>query len=576
MAGSRSGTLQGTVVGPWRVQHFVGAGSMGGVYVVEHTRLRSRAAAKFLHPDLLADSMAVARFQAEAMAVSQLAHPNIVSVFDVGVLPDGRPYFVMEYLEGRSLEAELAEADFPLSRVAQVVAQVAAGLDRAHARGVVHRDLKPANVMVMKLGHEDFVKVIDFGIAKLLTPTGPRLTVGPALLGTPDYMAPEQIRGEVVDGRADVYALGAMTWELLVGRPPFWNCSLSEVMTAHLTQRPASPGSLRSAVPEAVSQVVLKALEKQPAARFSSAGAFAAQLVEAIEGSVSPGLERATPLPQWSPEPKRGPQTGVLVVGERRVPVQRAHETSAGGFVATSLSLPPLSEVSLVVEDLPPLRARVVREVSEAQALRWRQPRGLYLEFLEPTARQRAVLDGAAHPDEVAAEEFIERLRARLWGDGYSALGVAPSADMASVRAHGAQLITELERWLERRMTERGRRELAGALVRVKACAEVLGSAPRRAVTDADQSNWRGVGACLADGLSAEEATSLRRTWLESRPGVAARVQHLRDEGRAAVVEGRLPDAIDAIERALLVDPLDVGLHALRRAMVMASGTLPG
>lgn len=564
-----SGELVGATVGAWRVARLVSAGTMGAVYEVEHQTLRSRAAAKFLQKHLAQDDRARARFETEARALSMLSHPNIVTVFDVGALADGRPWFVMEYLEGGTLEEAVAREDFSLWRTAHVVTQIAAGLERAHARGVVHRDLKPANVMLMKLGGEDFVKVVDFGIAKLLEADAMQLTMQPTLLGTPDYMAPEQLRGEPVDARTDVYALGALTWELLVGRPPFWRRSLNSVVRAHLEERPASPTSQRREVPDAVSSVVLKALEKNPSERFASAMSFADALQEAV-GRAASG--RATPFPEPLPRPVHATRPAVLVVDGAQHAVQREHESSAGCFVLTNERVRPMTEVMLLTDEAGALRAQVVRTVSEAEAHQWRHPRGLFLEFIDTTARQRAALDGTSGRDEAVAEEFIDRLHARLWGDAYCALGLSPSASMQEVRDATTRLKRELDEWMARGLSEQRTRALRNARDRVKSCGALLGDVKRRALYDADRANWRGVAACVAEGLDAETASTLRTSWLTTHPNAEVRARTARDDSRRHIVARDMVRALAALEMALGADPLNLTLHELHRAMQMAAG----
>ncbi len=570
MAGSASGELLGTVIGPWRVVRFLGAGTMGAVYLVEHLKLRSRAAAKFLHAHLVTDDAAMSRFQGEALAASGLAHPNVVSVFDVGALPSGQPWFVMEFLEGRTLESELATEDFPLWRVAQVVTQIASALERAHERGVVHRDLKPANVMLLKLGREDFVKVVDFGIAKVRDASLTRQTATGAVLGTPDYMSPEQISGAEVDGRADVYALGAIAWELLVGRAPFWRHNIAAVLMAHLEELPDSPTSHRPSVPVAVSVAVLKALAKHPAERFQSALAFA----EALQNAVSSyGPSRATPLPVASPiAPKKRRREAMLVIGTQRHQVWSAHETSVGCFVETTADAPMLSDVEMLIGEAGAVRARVVRRVSAEDAVQWRHAQGLFVEFFDLSPRQRVLLDGAAHPDEIVAEEFLERLRARLWGDAYCVLGLAPSADVTTVRETSSRLLAELGGFTTRQISEQRSKELNAARVRVIQCTELLCDVDQRALWDADRANWRGVAACMAAGLPVERVKMQRAEWLRQNPLAELRGKQLLEESRAQLVKSSLSDAIEQVQRALESDPLNVTMHELRNAMLTASG----
>ncbi len=255
--------------GCYEVVRMVGEGGMGRVYEARHQRLPSKKfAVKVLHPDLARQPDVVTRFQREAEASSVLSHPNVVDVFDVSSSADGRPYIVAELLQGEELGSHLDRVGKMTSHgAAHVVRQVCAALGAAHAAGIVHRDVKPENVFLV--GDGNHVKVLDFGISKVgdnkdgLTKTG-------TVMGTPDYMAPEQARGDRVDARADIYAVGAMLFRALTGRKPFEGLDPMATLTAVLTQEPPRPSELNSAVPLALELVIQKAMAKSPAERFQS------------------------------------------------------------------------------------------------------------------------------------------------------------------------------------------------------------------------------------------------------------------------------------------------------------------
>ena len=199
--------------GTYRLEREIGRGGMGEVYLATHARLPGRYAVKLLLPELAENREAFTRFCREAEIMSELRHPNIVQIFDFNIAPDGRPYFVMEYLEGRDLEARLASGPLPLAAVVRIVNAVASALAAAHAHGVVHRDLKPSNIFLATINGQtdELVKVLDFGISKIRS--APQHIVSSTnMLGTPPYMAPEQVRGHVdaVDGRTDQFALGVI------------------------------------------------------------------------------------------------------------------------------------------------------------------------------------------------------------------------------------------------------------------------------------------------------------------------------------------------------------------------------
>ncbi|HZX42108.1 MAG TPA: serine/threonine-protein kinase, partial [Myxococcaceae bacterium] len=204
--------LLGTTVGSFRLVRRIGHGGMGSVYLGEQTLIGSKVAVKVLHEHLASDASLVQRFYAEARAVNLIGHPNIVNIFDMNVVPPRRYYLIMEYLEGEPLSAAPA-GPMPPERALPILVQVCQALQAAHARGVVHRDLKPENVFLCRRDGPPFVKILDFGIAKLFGgETQEGQTHAGWIVGTPEYMAPEQGAGEALDGRADLYALGVIAY----------------------------------------------------------------------------------------------------------------------------------------------------------------------------------------------------------------------------------------------------------------------------------------------------------------------------------------------------------------------------
>ncbi|MCP3140886.1 protein kinase domain-containing protein [Pyxidicoccus xibeiensis] len=261
--------------GRYRLLSPLGAGGMGRVYLAEHVGLGKRVAVKVLRGEFSRDATFARRFELEAIAASQMGHENIVDVTDLGRTPGGELYYVMELLEGASLGSVLLrERYLPLSRAVPVLAQVCRALEAAHARGIVHRDVKPQNVMLlMREGRPDFVKVVDFGISKVSTPQGVKLTEAGAILGTADYMAPEQARGIDVDASADVYAVGVLTYELCTGTLPFRGENTFATILQHVEATPEPPGRRRPelGLPPELDALVMAALAKNPAARPSMA-----------------------------------------------------------------------------------------------------------------------------------------------------------------------------------------------------------------------------------------------------------------------------------------------------------------
>jgi serine/threonine-protein kinase len=265
-------------LGPYVLEEKIGQGGMGSVYRARHALLQRPAAIKVM-PQAAAGEHAVERFEREVRHTSLLSHPNTVSIYDYGHTPDGGFYYAMEYLDGLDLQA-LVDSFGPQdpSRVAHLLGQVAASLGEAHARGLVHRDIKPANVVVCERGGmADFVKVVDFGLVKdVETSADPGITAANVILGTPLYMAPESILSPgTVDARADLYALGALGYFLLTGRPVFNASSVIGICGQHLTATPVAPSKAASRdVPRDLEALLLKCLAKKPEDRPQSAAEF--------------------------------------------------------------------------------------------------------------------------------------------------------------------------------------------------------------------------------------------------------------------------------------------------------------
>ncbi len=292
----------GTVVaGRFRVDALIGAGGMGKVYRATHLGLDKTVCLKTLKPSLTEDQTVIGRFEREAKAASRLDHPNSIQVLDFGQDERGNLFLVMEFVPGRDLR-QLLRAEFPLPepRVARLVAQVLAALARAHAQGVVHRDLKPENILVCDRPDEpDFVKVLDFGIAKILDPTTPGLTRNDMVCGTPEYMSPEQALGKDVDARADLYAVGVILYQCFAGFLPFDGHNAMEVLQHQVNDAPRPP---REAFPQttaspAMEALILRALEKLPAKRPQTAEAFRRELLSLAGLATPPSEARSVPPP---------------------------------------------------------------------------------------------------------------------------------------------------------------------------------------------------------------------------------------------------------------------------------------
>jgi serine/threonine protein kinase len=301
-------TGRGLADGRFVLEALLGGGASGEVYRGIHTVLRRACAVKVLHPSLQYSQDYCARFYAEALAASQLDHRNVLRIVDYGQEPDGILYIVMELLEGRNLQQILdAEGPFKLARLVDVVSQACAGLGHAHDAGVVHRDIKPENVVVVPRKDDEgtiteLVKVCDFGIAhwvpeaqgdqKLISDddaTLVRLPDSKKVVGTPAYMAPEQIRNEPVDARTDVYALGILLYELSTGQLPFVSERHMEVLMMHVMERPKPPSKLVRDLDPELEAIILKALEKDPAKRQPNVRALRTELRELVDDDWSQG-----------------------------------------------------------------------------------------------------------------------------------------------------------------------------------------------------------------------------------------------------------------------------------------------
>ena len=261
--------------GRYRVQARLGTGGMGVVYRVEHLHLGKTAAMKVLSPDTAAKPEMVRRFRLEAQSVSKLNHPNIVQTFDFGQA-DGALYLVMEFIKGDDLATLLKrEGPWTFARAARFFIQVCSGLSEAHEAGIVHRDLKPENLMVVHRRDAEHAKVLDFGLAKLRerTTAGAGISSGGQVIGTPYYMAPEQVRGEDLDARADIYSLGATLYRVLTGEPPFDAPSPVSVLAKHITDEPVPPRDRApgQALPADADRIVLRAMAKNVDDRYATA-----------------------------------------------------------------------------------------------------------------------------------------------------------------------------------------------------------------------------------------------------------------------------------------------------------------
>ena len=329
--------------GRYEVGALLGRGGMAEVHVARDTRLGRSVAVKLLRSDLARDPSFQARFRREAQAAAGLNHPSIVAVYDTGAElttePHGGrvelPWIVMEYVEGRTLR-DLLRTDHPLAieECLSITEGVLNALEYSHRMGIVHRDIKPANVMITPAGE---VKVMDFGIARAVSDSSATLTQTSAVMGTAQYLSPEQARGEQVDSRSDLYSTGCLLYEILTGRPPFTGDAPVAVAYQHVSEQPRPPSALAPQIPPAVDHVVLMALSKDREHRYQTAGDFADDLRRAVEGRPLRGASFATQRFEAAP-------TAATRVAPAVAPVPAPVPPSTGALPRVSDGDPPFEE----------------------------------------------------------------------------------------------------------------------------------------------------------------------------------------------------------------------------------------
>src|SRR5215211_22920 len=279
--------LVGRKLGKYTLEASLGEGGMAAVYRSHHPQFNRPVAIKILPPTIGQDPSFRARFEREGRTIAAMNHPSIIRVYDIDEA-DGLFYMVMDLLPGGTLESRLREGGLDRKWSTDVIVKMAEALEYAHSRGVIHRDIKPSNILLDADGQP---VLADFGIARLVQGEGEaNLTAAGMVMGTPAYMAPEQLSGDQPDARSDIYALGVVLYQLLCGRAPFTGDTMA-IVTAHLTKQPRALRELVHDLPPALDAVVLQALAKQPEHRFRSAGVFA-QALRSAAADLEPGLVR--------------------------------------------------------------------------------------------------------------------------------------------------------------------------------------------------------------------------------------------------------------------------------------------
>jgi eukaryotic-like serine/threonine-protein kinase len=364
-----------TVAGKYKIEKFLGGGAMGAVYKARQSALEKNVAVKVMHRAIAVDPNFVGRFHREAKAASRLDHPNSMRVIDFGEEPDGLLYIAMEYVEGRDLYRVIHE-DWPISNadLSDILMQALAAIAVAHEMGVIHRDLKPENLMILRAKNDEekdayLVKVCDFGIAKITEKDeepgdggpkpGQKLTTQGLVVGTPEYMSPEQARGEKLDARSDIYSMGIILYQLLTGRTPFTADTALAVVLKHITEPPQAPSVHYAGVHKGLEAVCLRALAKDRNERFQTARAMRNAIRESLDGRPMPALDPAAPTAAELAPPTFGgplaPGTVPIVIttgtasyaGAKSGPMVAAVEsapTVAGGITASHLT--PLGTVA--------------------------------------------------------------------------------------------------------------------------------------------------------------------------------------------------------------------------------------
>jgi len=313
----------GSTVGNYKVMSRLGAGAMATVFLAEHPRINKRVAIKVIHHELATNKEMVSRFFTEARAASQINHENVVDILDFGQTPEGDNFMVMEYLDGQTISSRLRAAgrlEIPVAL--HITMQIADALAAAHDKGVVHRDLKPDNIfLIRRLTNPDYVKILDFGLAKLLV-GGEALqhrTSSGSVLGTPHYMAPEQCEGKPsIDGRADLYSVGCILFQMITGELPFPGDGFAEVLIKHLSEPPPRPSSLVPSMPASVEKLILHCLAKKVEYRFQSAAELLQALYDPEAFSQRIGNDPIAicgPMPGQQRPPLLPPQMATVVGG---------------------------------------------------------------------------------------------------------------------------------------------------------------------------------------------------------------------------------------------------------------------
>jgi serine/threonine protein kinase len=462
-----SAAVVGTVVGGrYFVRRLCGEGGMGRVYEAEHTDIGKRVALKILHPAYSQTPDLVERLRREARAASKISHPNVVDVTDSGTTPDGAFFFVMEYLEGVELgELIFKEGKLDLRRALHIGGQICRALQAAHEVNVIHRDLKPENVLILSRdGQKDFVKVLDFGIAKsgsdgdekAADGKGPRRLTHPGMtMGTPEYMAPEQAAGRPADPRSDIYAAGGLLYEMLTGKPPYEGSNFMEILHKKANTTPASLASQREDVPAALDALIMRTLAKDPAARPQSMEELGRALLD-MGGMAYPSIGKID-LAFFDAAPNSGPNTAQVatppassmhstsaLLGKLRALERKKVAIGAGGLVGLVVAFIAVGAMSSKPKPPPPAPPVAVAPPPVAP------PPVVAPPAVEPSAPEPAVAQGEAEEPAAPEEEASNEKESKRPGKSSRQNAAAAAAENKRLLKEGERLL-RAERFPEAR-----------------------------------------------------------------------------------------------------------------------------
>ncbi|MBK7858102.1 MAG: protein kinase [Archangiaceae bacterium] len=536
-----------------------GSGVIGTVYRARDLQLDRDVALKLLHPRLATNPATLELLRAEMRTAALLSSPHVASVLEVGSLENDGSYVATEWLAGVPLSQRLGR---PLGAalVVAICRQICAALQAAHQHGLVHRDLKPDNVFLLEgepRGSLPMVKVVDFGLTRVLKPrSGSPRTPSGQICASPHYMAPELCVGGRVDGRTDLYALGIIAYELATGRVPFDGRNLVEVMMRQRSERPVAPCEVEPSVPRALSDVIMRALEKQRDERFATAVELGDALAHVRAG--------AAPTPQLDAE--------VRCPGQPPRPARCTQLLSGGVFLSTADAPPAIgAPVEVVLRHCGltiSCACEVTLHVRPEQSAAWGTPEGFAARFTalspaaqtlvdrllrgEPLPRTPADPGGAAAP----VDPFEEDL--------YTLLGVSAAADAAAIRRRARALKVQLEDAVLVSGATAVRDGLLAQLTRVDGAARLLCDPSLRLEYDVARGNFLGVALSLEAGLEGQHVEALRRRHAEANPDAMARALAHQRNVQSHLAAGAKSRALAECELALRLDPLSAGLHALR------------